>query len=203
MTRNKITALLCSLLIFSSLFVFGQEDPKGTPLNYQDIGKDEGIISKIDGENQQLKAYLKWMDVTDLNLVTLRQMGQQNQASVQQIRDSQNPNLVWLHQDGNQNTADVTQKGHNNAVYLRQEGSHNSFAADYEGKYLINNIVQQGQNNTIEQSLQGSDMDFSIHQQGSGHELIQSEKGMGVGYKVTQKGTDMRIRIEQGHVMVK
>jgi hypothetical protein len=46
-------------------------------------------------------------------------------------------------------------------------------------------------------------MDFSIVQQGNGHEVIQTETGSGIGYKVTQTGKDMKIRIEQGHVMVK
>ncbi len=67
----------------------------------------------------------------------------------------------------------------------------------------MNTIVQQGHHNVIEQSLKGSDMEFSIVQHGSGHEVIQSEIGIGVGYKVTQKGKDMKISIEQGHVMVK
>jgi len=205
MIRNKISALVCSMLIFSTISALGQVNPKGNegPLNFQDIGKSETIISRIDGENQQLKQYLEWMDNRDLNVVTLRQMGQQNKAAIQQLQDSKNPNLVLVSQQGNHNTTDIDQKGNHNAVDLRQTGYLNSHSATYEGEYLLNTIVQEGHHNVIQQTLKGSDMDFSIVQNGSGHEVIQIENRSGVGYKVTQTGRDMKISIEQGHVMVK
>ncbi len=205
MFAKKITILYCSLLIAFSLSAFGQESQgdKGNPLNYNNISKSEIVISEITNENEDLKRNLAWMDIVDLNLVTLRQMGHQNQATIDQISKSNNPNLVMVSQNGNQNISEIHQSGGNNALKLIQKGNLNSFSGTYNGDFLINSIEQRGHLNVIEQTLKGSDMDFSIIQKGTGHEVIQLENGMGIGYSVTQTGSNMKVSIEQGHVMIK
>jgi hypothetical protein len=205
MFAKKTPILFCILLIAFSLSMHGQEEQgsKAYPLNYSDISNNEIVISEITTENQDLKRNLAWMDIVDLNLITLRQMGQQNQATIQQISQTKNPNLVMVSQNGNQNISDIHQSGSRNALKLIQEGEMNSFSATYEGTYLINSIEQNGHLNVIEQTLTGSDMDFSIIQRGNGHEVIQLESGQGIGYSVTQSGRDMKVSIEQGHVMIK
>ena len=189
------TTLYCCMLLAISFSAVGQEEKY--------VSNNGNILSDITWENQYLKRNLTSMDNVDLNLLTLRQMGLQNQATINQISESSDPNLMFLMQQGEQNFVDIQQTGGNNALKLVQKGKMNSFSADYEGEYLINSISQEGELNVIEQTLQGKDMNFSIIQKGVGHELIQTENGFGVGYKVTQTGKDMKISIDQGHVMVK
>ncbi len=205
MFAKKIVILYCCLLIVFSLSMFGQEShgSKGNTLDYNDIQKDKTIVSDITNETQNLKMSMAWMDAVDLNLVTLTQMGHMNQATIEQISDSNNPNQVMVMQNGDQNVSDIHQTGSKNALKLIQHGKMNSMSANYEGEYLNNTIIQIGNLNVVEQTLQGSDMNFSIIQQGKGHELIQFEKGPGIGYSVKQTGHDMKISIEQGHVMRK
>lgn len=205
MFRNKLSILYCSILIISCFSTLGQNGPgsKVSPLSYGNILSDEMIISEINNENKNLKRALSWLDVVDLNLVTLRQMGQQNQATINQISDVNNPNMVLVNQNGNNNKSDIDQTGNHNVLNLNQKGNMNSFSGSYEGEYLINSIEQRGNQNLIEQHLQGSNMDFSIIQHGNGHEVIQTENGSGIGYKVTQTGQAMKVSIDQGHVMIK
>ena len=203
MFAKKIRVLYCSLLFVITLSVNAQESPgsMGQQQDFSDI--NEFILTEIKGETQYLKSTLNWMDIADLNMLTLRQMGQQNQATINQFSESGNPNLTLVLQKGEQNFTHITQSKGNNALDLVQKGKRNSFSADYDGEYLFNTIVQDGKSNVIEQTLRGSDLNFSIYQKGTGHELIQTESEPGTGYKVIQTGKDMKIKIDQGHVMRK
>jgi hypothetical protein len=195
----------CTFFLAISLSTMGQESQgnTGDKRNDSDLSRTEVTLTEFDKGNQVLPGNMAGLENVDLNMLTLRQMGQQNQATINHLSESLDPNRMMIMQVGNLNYSVIQQIGGNNALRLIQSGKLNSFSADYEGEFLKNTVIQSGELNVIEQTLQGSDMNFSIMQLGSGHELIQTEDGHGIGYKVTQTGKDMKIIINQGHVMTK
>jgi hypothetical protein len=183
----------CFLLWMGS--AFGQSiEPLVLPLEYPDIGK----IEAIGIENQGLKDDL---NILDLNTVTLRQMGQLNQATILQFSGQTDPSMVLVNQDGNQNKTTLVQAGQRNATDISQVGDLNRFYGVHTGEDLVSSINQTGSENTIFQYLNGSNMDFQIIQNGTGHEVIQIENGNGKAYKVTQTGSDMKVTIIQDYVL--
>ena len=191
---NRVLFSFCCLLMFSWT-AFGQViEPLELPL----VSSEMGTITEISLENQGLKDDL---NVLDLNTVTLRQMGQQNQATVMQFSNSSNPSLVTVDQDGDMNSSYLLQAGQNNAAEITQDGDLNSYFGIHYGDGLVSSILQDGNENVIRQFLYGNDMDFQIIQEGNGHEVNQIQNGSGVGYKVTQTGNDMKVTIIQDHVM--
>jgi hypothetical protein len=199
--RTIALPLMCLVLLALNLTVQGQDnnEPTGNPLT--EITDDDNILLEINGDNDALRSELS---SEDINRVTLRQMGQQNEADIKQFSSRKgSPNLVIVDQHGTKNLTDIDQSGANNAIALTQNGNGNYYRADMEGELLINSIIQEGNKNIVEQFLRGTDMNYAIIQQGNGHEITQIENGTGTGYKVIQKGESMKIQIEQSHVFLK
>jgi len=190
---RTIFSICCLLLFCWTAFAQVIE-----PLELPFVSSEMGTITEITIENQGLKDDL---NVLDLNTVTLRQMGQQNQATVMQFSNGSNPNLVAIDQDGYRNSSYLLQVGKNNAAEVIQEGDMNSYFGVHFGDGLVSSVLQDGNENVIRQFLYGNDMDFQIIQEGSGHEVNQIQNGSGVGYKVYQTGNDMKVTIIQDHVM--
>ena len=201
--KKIVFLIFCSLTYSFSGILLAQEtgNENENPLESLELTEEESILIEITAENEKLK---KELDELDLNKVTLRQMGERNNADITQTSEPYtNPNLIRVEQNGSENNAVVIQEGSQNALDLEQSGKGNQYRGEFEGELLINTIVQKGNQNILEQYLSGSTMNFFISQQGSGHELIQKESGDGIGYKVMQKGQGMKIQIEQGHAIVK
>ncbi len=142
----------------------------------------------------------KELEKSDLNTITLQQMGNMNDAFIKQFSEG-DPNLVKVNQDGNNNFIEFTQTGSANATDITQIKSGNTYLGRHSGNHIINTVVQNGYNNYIEQQLEADFLDFKIEQFGNNHELYQKESRGGIGYKVTQTGTEgMKISISQGNI---
>ena len=183
----------CCLLLMVTLTAFGQ-DPEQLDIP---MFTEAGDFNLIGGENQPLKDEL---DMSDLNRITLQQMGDMNQAFIMQY-SKHDPNLAKVLQDGDKNFSKLVQKGNNNATDIYQTGYGNFFSGIHKGDNILNTIIQDGNGNSIEQYLNADLLDFKIEQFGDGNELFQyhGDSRDGIGYKVTQVG-GMSITIKQDNI---
>jgi hypothetical protein len=187
-----IASMFCLLFLVSGV-AFGQDsEPLVIPSS-----TGEADFEFLSSEIRLLKREL---DQSDLNRITLEQMGNLNQAFINQT-SQYDPNLAHVYQDGTQNIFQLNQTGNNNAMDIIQQGNENMFLGTHHGDHILNKVIQQGNGNYIEQSLDADMLNFQINQFGNGHELIQTETRDGIGYKVTQEGpTGMKITIQQGNI---
>lgn len=194
LAKGAFIASSCFLLMVSWT-AFGQIfKPLELPMHSTDMGD----ITEITIENQGLKDNLNTLD---LNTVTLRQMGQENQATIMQFSNSSDPNLVAIDQNGHLNSANLLQSGRGNAAEITQIGDMNSFDGIHFGDGIVSSVMQDGNENVVRQFLYGNDMDFQIIQDGNRNVVNQIQTGSGIGYKVTQTGDDMKVTVIQDHVM--
>jgi len=178
--------LVLAMLFLGSAGLWAQAGNEIQALLDLSANQEESILLENSGTNAKLLEQLK---STDLNQITLDQMGNQNKAIVHQSSQlAGDPNLITVFQNGDQNFVDIYQRGSENALNLVQDGSYNQYLSDMEGELLLNTVIQDGNRNYIEQHLDGGNMNFSITQIGNGHEYIQTEQGNGIGYKVVQNG---------------
>jgi minor curlin subunit len=174
---------------------FGQVfEPLVLPLESDEMGD----FTEISDENLVLHDQLNDLD---LNIVTLRQMGQENAASIMQFSNSKAPSLIVVSQVGDHNSSILFQAGKNNAAQVAQEGDMNSYFGVHVGDGLVNSVLQEGNENVVRQFLYGNDMDFHIIQDGNSNVINQIQNGSGIGYSVKQVGDDMKVTVIQDHVM--
>lgn len=189
MTKGILIPFCCLLLMISFVASGQSSDPS--------IPSDPSIYQILD-ENLGLKNEL---DMNDINRITLRQMGQENRATVMQLTGQEGPNLVHINQEGLQNHTLLLQTGQGNATDIDQVGQRNRYLGIHAGEDIINTVIQNGNENVVRQFLVGHDMDFYVEQNGDGFELNQIQAGEGIGYKVIQTGKDMNITIIQDYVL--
>jgi len=194
---NRVVFLVCSLLLMVSVNAFGQDPEIEIPSDYSEMGK----IRQILDANKTLKEEL---GMSDLNRITLQQMGNTNDALILQFSNDE-PSLVKVRQIGNTNVLRLTQTGKNNASDISQRGVENQFTGYHSGEDIINKVIQKGYGNIIEQQLIGDHMDFQIKQDGNYNEVSQIYEDFPgpVGYKVIQKGDHMNIIIKQNQISTK
>jgi len=185
--------VFCCMLLMASWTAFAQESqPLVIPGDYAGMATigEESL-------NQLLKIE---RDMSDLNRITIQQMGRMNEAFVKQYSGT-DPNLVKMFQSGSDNYSQLTQSGIKNATDISQFGAGNSYSGFHSGNYILNTVIQNGIGNEITQDLNADNLDFYIEQFGIGHGLFQTETRDGIGYKVTQKGdVGMKITISQDNI---
>ena len=183
----------CCLLLMVSWIAFAQEPEELViPGEYPGMA----VISE-ETMNQDLKDE---RDMSDLNRITIQQMGKMNEAFIQQYSGG-DPNLVKVYQDGDDHYSELIQTGIKNATDITQFGTGNSYSGFHIGNYIVNTVIQKGIGNVITQDLKADNLDFQIEQSGIGHGLFQTETRDGIGYKVTQKGdVGMKITIIQDNI---
>ena len=146
------------------------------------------------------------------NLSVLRQTGQSNQATIEQVSQTSTPNQALIVQAGNANIVDFYQYGSGNEASLLLQGNKNTGSVDQRGSNNTFNgrVVGNGNEVDVEQNGQGnhSTLDvktdgrkYSVLQTGSRNELTQRETAGStapLGYSVEMRGNGIRLTIEQG-----
>ena len=146
------------------------------------------------------------------NLSVLRQTGQSNQATIEQVSQTSTPNQALIVQAGNANIVDFYQYGSGNEASLLLQGNKNTGSVDqrgsnnvYDGRVVGNrndvDVVQNGQNNRATLDAAGNNRSYPVLQVGNNNQLTQRE-GAGTtapqGYGVEMRGNGIRLTIEQG-----
>ncbi|KAA9327181.1 hypothetical protein F0P96_18260 [Hymenobacter busanensis] len=142
--------------------------------------------------------------LSDANRAILVQEGNQNAASIQQMRTSGASlgNLVNLVQVGSGNAATIEQAGAATRTSVEQYGTNNWVESDINGLNTESQIRQTGANNRVEQDLDVDNRRYTVEQTGRNNQLIQRENGTTTpGYEVQMRGNGIRIIIEQGRVL--
>ena len=146
------------------------------------------------------------------NLSVLRQTGQSNQATIEQVSQTSTPNQALIVQAGNANIVDFYQYGSGNEASLLLQGNKNTGSVDqrgsnnvYDGRVVGNrndvDVVQNGQNNRATLDAAGNNRSYPVLQVGNNNQLTQRE-GAGTtapqGYGVEMRGNGILLTIEQG-----
>jgi hypothetical protein len=158
----------------------------------------EAVLYQIGNWNN---AFVTQSSIDVLNKFILRQTGDNNQASIQQIQSGTTflSNTSMIVQDGFSNAVGLIQNGGGNATDIRQYGNNNSSDLNIEGDGVRSAIVQQGNNNQVNQSLKGDGLNYVVTQQGNNIQLTQVESETHTRqYSVNQVGDGMRVIIVNG-----
>ncbi|MFK8058097.1 MAG: hypothetical protein AB8F78_18360 [Saprospiraceae bacterium] len=147
-------------------------------------------------------------DILDYNpaagedLVTIDQLGNNNDVQVVQRQQSQLTNQTRIQQRGNHNLAEVLQSGGNNQVILLQKGSENTYRLDLSGTTNDIAIIQNGNQNEIRQSLSNARYNkIEFIQNGDGNLIEHQAEGLiSKDIKVLQSGSNMELIINQSAV---
>lgn len=149
------------------------------------------------------------------NLSVLRQTGQSNQATIQQVSEGNGPNQALVVQAGNANITDFYQYGGHNEANLKLQGDSNTGSVyqngsknTYDGRVMGDNnkvnVVQDGDDNHAVLDVTDSyGRSYPVRQVGNKNELTQREAAgttAPLGYGVEMRGNGIRLTIEQGRV---
>lgn len=188
---KKLNISFVIILLFSSQFIFGQQDNSKT---------EEAYLQQIESSDPSLPLQNSF-DFS--NNAQIQQMGSSNTSSIDQTLGTSVPgNVAELIQNGDVNNAVLTQTGNGNSHFITQTGNSNKFEASVIGDNNFSTIDQFGNDNMINQNLIGNDMAFILSQQGNGNQLIQIEKNTPVKqYQVFQQGSGMKLIIINGGIL--
>lgn len=146
------------------------------------------------------------------NLSALKQSGQYNEASIEQVSQGSSPNQALIVQAGNANIAGFYQygtdnkaslvlQGNDNRATLQQRGSSNTYDGRVVGDQNKVDVIQDGQNNSATLEAAGNGRRYPVLQVGSNMQLTQREAAgttAPLGYGVEMRGNGIRLTIEQG-----
>lgn len=140
--------------------------------------------------------------ILDGSLVSINQVGSNNQAEVVQQQRFIQDNQVRILQQGNDNTASVLQTGGNNRVVLQQNGDENLYSLDLEGSSNDIAVIQNGDRNVVNQRLLDSRrVSVEFIQNGDGNLIEHNGDGLlSKDIRVMQSGDNMQVIINQTSV---
>lgn len=186
-TKN-INIPLVLLLLFSSQFIFGQQNDNRTEKVFlQQIESDPSLLLQD--------------NLDFINKAQIQQMVSSNTASINQtLTGATIPgNVIELIQNGNINEVTLTQTGNGNTHLITQNGNGNVLEASVIGDNNFLTIDQFGNDNMINQNLLGNDMKFILSQIGNNNEVIQTGNNQqSQQYQVIQNGNGMKLIIING-----
>lgn len=125
------------------------------------------VYTKTEGNNNELSINQVQQDGAILNLVKTLQVGENNQALVEQVGTG---NQLVLIQNGANNVYSLTQTGLNNATIAIQNGNNNLIRQELSNATNVRSeFIQNGNDNEIIHITNGAvNQNFKIVQNGNG-----------------------------------
>lgn len=201
--------LVLSLALAASAPLLARAQGRGTPETAPSAAQQ--LVEEIGLD--RLTSTTNPLRPTDArNLSVLRQTGQSNEATIEQVSQTSTPNQALIVQAGNANIADFYQLGSGNEASLTLQGNRNTGAVDqrgtnnvFDGRVVGNrndvDVLQEGQNNRATLDAAGNNRRYPVLQVGNNNQLTQREAAGTTapqGYGVEMRGNGIRLTIEQG-----
>ena len=135
--------------------------------------------------------------------VAINQLGNRNEAEVEQRQLAGGANRARVVQRGDENVTRLLQSGDDNRVILIQNGSQNTYELDLEGSANDIRGVQRGDGNVVTQRLTNSRNVRAEYIQIGDENLIehQADGLFSKDIKVLQEGDNMEVIIDQTTVV--
>lgn len=145
---------------------------------------------------------LENISISSNNSADIIQIGNNNEAFIQQIRESEiKGNVSKITQYNEYNTASINQSGIGNQNIITQSGINNKTTTDVNGNFNSSVIIQDGNNNYVEQKLESDYKNYYFAQQGFNNLIVQQgSEVVSKPYLVFQKGSGMRLFITSSAV---
>lgn len=198
--------LVLSLALVASLPALGQRRESESAVSAAQQVVEEIGLDRLTSTTNSLRP------ADARNLSVLRQTGQDNRASIEQVSQGNGLNQTLVVQAGDANIANFYQYGSSNEATLKlqgdrntgsvnQRGSNNTFDGRVVGNRNDVDVVQNGQNNHATLDAAGNSRKYPVLQVGDNNQLMQREATgttAPLGYGVEMRGNGIRLTIEQG-----